>query len=98
MPELLVQALSLPWDNGRLHSEALAKALRMSEHELAALLGPLGVTTPPNAFERGGQRRRGYKRGDLEDAAEAIRSGELEVPPEVAACPPQPPRGAPTHI
>lgn len=56
------------------------------------------MATPPNAFERGGQRRRGYKRGDLEDAAEAIRSGELEVPPEVAACPPQPPRGAPTHI
>lgn len=54
VPELLVQALNLPWDNGRLRSEALAKALRMSEHELVALLGPLGSgwprrRTPSNA-------------------------------------------------
>ncbi|WP_436759303.1 hypothetical protein [Streptosporangium sp. V21-05] len=87
VPELLTRALTLPWDSGRLHSEALAQALDMTELELAALLGAIGVTTLPNAFERGGKRRRGYQRGDLEDAAEAIRSGELEVPPEVADWP-----------
>ncbi|WP_326646710.1 hypothetical protein OG884_18970 [Streptosporangium sp. NBC_01755] len=87
LPELLRRALALPWDEGRLHSEVMAPALGMTEHELAALLGAIGVTRPPNAFERGGRRRRGYERQHLLDAAEAIRSGDLEVPPEVADWP-----------
>lgn len=85
VPELLERALQLRWDGGRMHSVRLAEQLGLSEHELAALLGALGVSTLPNAFERGGKRRRGYERQDLEDAATAIRRGELEVPPEVAA-------------
>ncbi|MFB4273007.1 hypothetical protein [Nonomuraea sp. GTA35] len=85
VPELLERALQLRWDGGRMHSVRLAEQLGMSEHELAALLGALGVATLPNAFERGGVRRRGYERQALVDAASAVRAGELEVPPEVAA-------------
>ncbi|MEU8040846.1 hypothetical protein [Streptosporangium sp. NPDC049078] len=87
LPELLRRALALPWEDGRLHSEVMAPALGMTEHELAALLGQLGVTRPPNAFERNGKRRRGYERQHLLDAADAIRRGDLEVPPEVADWP-----------
>ncbi|MGW3346814.1 hypothetical protein ACWDA3_26175 [Nonomuraea rubra] len=84
VPELLERCLQLRWEGGRMHSVRLAEQLGLSEHELAALLGALSVTTLPNAFERGGARRRGYERQALVDAAAAIRAGELEVPPEVA--------------
>ncbi|MEV6865414.1 hypothetical protein AB0M44_30960 [Streptosporangium subroseum] len=84
VPELLTHALALPWDDGRLHSAVLASQLGMTEHELAALLKLVGVSALRNAFNRGGERGRGYEREDLEDAAEAIRRGELQVPPEVA--------------
>lgn len=85
IPELLERALQVRWEQGRLHSVRLAGQLGLTEHELAALLGALGVAALPNAFERGGQKRRGYERRDLEDAAASIRQGELLVPPEVAA-------------
>nr|BFE85848.1 hypothetical protein GCM10020093_084490 [Planobispora longispora] len=62
----------------------MATALEMTEHELAALLKPLGIAPLRNAFNRGGERGRGYALEDVQDAAEAIRRGELEVPPEVA--------------
>ncbi|MFI9558900.1 hypothetical protein [Nonomuraea endophytica] len=85
IPELLERTLQVRWEDGRLHSERLAGLLGMTEHELAALLAPLDVAPLPNAFWRAGQRRRGYERGQFEDAADAIRRGELAVPPEVAA-------------
>jgi hypothetical protein len=85
VPELLERALQLRWEDGRLHSERLAALLGMTEHELAALLGVLGITPLPNAFWRAGVRRRGYERGHLQEAADTIRAGRLQVPPEVAA-------------
>ncbi|MER6942468.1 hypothetical protein ABT294_00470 [Nonomuraea sp. NPDC000554] len=85
VPELLERALELRWDQGRMHSERLANQLSMTEHELAGLLSAIGINPLPNAFERGGVRRRGYERQDLVDTAAAIRRGEIEVPPEVAA-------------
>ncbi|PZG20586.1 hypothetical protein [Nonomuraea aridisoli] len=87
IPELLERALQLPWTGTppRLHSERLAAQLGLSEHELAQLLAPLGVHPLPNAFERGGVRRRGYARADVEAAAAAIRRGDLDVPEEVAS-------------
>ncbi|GAA0853587.1 hypothetical protein ACFQVD_26275 [Streptosporangium amethystogenes subsp. fukuiense] len=87
VPELLIQALDVIGEDRRIHSVALARALRLEQAELADLLGALGVRTLPNPFERGGERLRGYERQHLQDAAEAIRRGELQVPPEVADWP-----------
>ncbi|SFK93071.1 hypothetical protein SAMN05216275_14190 [Streptosporangium canum] len=87
LPELLVRALQVIGEDRRIHSVALARALRLEQGELAALLGALGVRTLPNPFERGGEKLRGYERQHLEEAANAIRRGELQVPPEVADWP-----------
>ncbi|MGW4663157.1 hypothetical protein [Streptosporangium sandarakinum] len=87
VPEVLRRALEAFGDDDRIHSVTLAKALGITKQELAALLAPLGVSPLKEAFERGGERLRGYARQDLESAASAIAHGELDVPAEVAAWP-----------
>lgn len=96
LPEILRRALAVfeQLRATRLHSGELAAALGILDAErvpdttaLAALLRPLGVERPAEAFLRQGQRGRGYERQHLEMAAERIRRGEIEVPAEVAAWP-----------
>lgn len=86
VPPLLTDLLALFTHHRaeRLHSRTLAEALRISQHELASLLRPLGVASLPNKFSVGGREGRGYDRRSIEDAAEGIRSGSLRVPSEVA--------------
>ncbi|GAA3165644.1 hypothetical protein GCM10010466_65520 [Planomonospora alba] len=89
VPQIVIRALEV-FDElraERLHSRELAAALDLTEGDLAALLRPLGVDRPANAFLRGGQRGRGYERSSLEMAAERIRCGQIDVPAEVAAWP-----------
>ncbi|MFI0425129.1 hypothetical protein [Spongiactinospora sp. 9N601] len=81
----------------RMHSEELAAALgiigddgRGDPLALAALLRPLGVTTLPNKFMRGGREARGYALDALEAAAARIAAGGLAVPAEIAAWPDRP--------
>ncbi|RCG32981.1 hypothetical protein DQ384_00555 [Sphaerisporangium album] len=96
VPQILRRALEV-FDAARttrLHSEELAAALGILavDHDgergdvlaLAALLRPLGVAPLPNPFSRGGQRGRGYERGDLVAVAQRIARGEIDVPREVA--------------
>ncbi|MBX6168532.1 MAG: hypothetical protein IRY84_12955 [Thermobispora bispora] len=89
LPEILTRALAAIDAAGddRMHSAALADALGIAPTELAALLRPLGVTTLPRAFIRGGREARGYARDDLAAAAERIRRGEVDIPAEVASWP-----------
>ncbi|WP_432924287.1 hypothetical protein ACQPZZ_29090 [Microbispora sp. CA-135349] len=90
LPEVLRRALAAYEAAGddRMHSAALAEALGAADAlALAALLRPLGVTTLPRAFIRGGTEARGYALADLQAAAERVCSGELEVPDEVAKWP-----------
>ncbi|TLP66522.1 hypothetical protein [Microbispora triticiradicis] len=90
LPEILARALEAFEVAGddRMHSAALAEALGTADAlALAALLRPLGVTTLPRAFIRAGTEARGYALADLQAAAERVRSGELEVPDEVAKWP-----------
>ncbi|MGV9775386.1 hypothetical protein [Streptosporangium sp. NPDC003464] len=87
VPELLTRDLEVIGDDQRIHSIALARALCLGQADLADLLGALGVRMLPNPFERNGEQLRGYERQHLEEAAEAIRRGELQVPPEVADWP-----------
>ncbi|GHE49139.1 hypothetical protein GCM10017673_58340 [Streptosporangium violaceochromogenes] len=84
MPELLQRALAAFGGDDRIHSAALAERLGVDQVELAELLRAIGVRTLSRAFMRGGEERRGYARTDLETAADAIRTGAVEVPPEVA--------------
>lgn len=95
-PRLLVCALLVfeRANSTRLHSAELAAALLNDGDgptELAALLRPLGVRPRDRAFLRGGVEARGYQLGDLQDAADRIARGELQVPAEVAAWPDQTP-------
>ena len=71
VPPILARALQVFAAAGddRMHSETLAAALGMTPVELAAALRPYGVSTLPNAFERGGRRARGYALADVEAAA-----------------------------
>ncbi|MFG1755920.1 serine/threonine-protein kinase [Streptosporangium sandarakinum] len=89
VPQIVVRALAAMADanDDRMHSATLAEALGVTPTELAALLRPLGVTTLPRAFLRGGREARGYAREDLQTAAERIGRGEVEVPADVAAWP-----------
>lgn len=89
LPEILARALAAFEESGddRMHSADLAAALGLTQVELAALLRPLGVTTLPRAFVRGGHEARGYARETLEAAAERIRRGEIDIPAEVATWP-----------
>jgi S-DNA-T family DNA segregation ATPase FtsK/SpoIIIE len=89
LPEILIRCMAAfaRARDTRMHAETLAAALGMSKDQLRELLAPLGVTTLRRAFERGGQELRGYELSDLEAAAERIASGELTVPPDVAAWP-----------
>ncbi|MFG6197750.1 hypothetical protein [Nonomuraea sp. JJY05] len=75
-PELIRRALAVFEAAGddRIHSEDLAAALGFpSKTELAAALSEHGVTTLPNAFERNGQRRRGYDRAHFAAATQSGR-------------------------
>ncbi len=89
VPELIRRALAAfdDADDDRMHSEVLAGALGLTPHELAELLGMVGVKSLPRAFVRGGKERRGYAREDVATAADRIASGELSVPEKVAAWP-----------
>lgn len=89
VPEILTRALAAmdAAHDDRMHSATLAAALGITQADLAGLLRPLGVQPLPHPFQRGGRPARGYAREDLEAAAERIRRGVLEVPPEVAAWP-----------
>jgi energy-coupling factor transporter ATP-binding protein EcfA2 len=90
VPELLRQALAAFDRAGveRMHSETLAQALRIqSTNELRELLGGLNVRTLAEAFIVGGERRRGYARESLVDAAEKVALGQLAVPDAVAEWP-----------
>ncbi|MDP9870474.1 MULTISPECIES: hypothetical protein [Streptosporangium] len=89
VPQIVTRALATIDDAGddRMHSATLAEALGLTPTDLAALLRPLGVTTLPRAFLRGGREARGYAREDLSVAAERIGRGEIDVPADVAAWP-----------
>ncbi|MGC5013147.1 hypothetical protein ACLQ2R_20510 [Streptosporangium sp. DT93] len=89
IPEILRRALAVfdAEHTERLHSEELAAALDLTKNDLAALLRPLGVTTLPRAFLRGGRELRGYARPHLLDATQRVRRGEIDVPADVAAWP-----------
>ncbi|MFG1620189.1 hypothetical protein ACGFI3_46210 [Nonomuraea wenchangensis] len=75
----------------RVHSETLARDLHVVDGQgqpntnaLADLLRPLGVTPLKRAFSVNGEEARGYALDDVLAAANAIRAGRLQVPPEVA--------------
>ena len=89
IPELVRRAIAAYDAAGddRMHSEVLAAALGLTPHELAELLGLLGIKSLQRAFLRGGKERRGYARADFAAVAERITSGELAVPEKVAAWP-----------
>jgi hypothetical protein len=89
LPKLLRRVLEVfaELEDRRVHSEVLADRLGITKDRLAALLRPLGVKPLPGPFERGGRPGRGYAAEHIEDACARIRSGELTVPPEVAAWP-----------
>ncbi|MFF4417124.1 hypothetical protein ACFYY8_31775 [Streptosporangium sp. NPDC001559] len=87
VPALLTRAIAAFDGDDRIHSATLADRLDIDQVELAELLRGIGVRTLQRAFMRGGEERRGYGREDLEAAAAAIRSGDLQVPPEVEAWP-----------
>ncbi|MER7213240.1 hypothetical protein ABT340_39770 [Streptosporangium sp. NPDC000239] len=87
VPELLTRAIAAFDGDDRIHSVTLADRLGVDQVELAELLRSVGVRTLQRAFMRGGEERRGYGLQDLEAAAAAIRSGDLQVPPEVADWP-----------
>lgn len=90
VPVLLRQALAAfdAADDDRMHSETLAQSLGIGDPlKLAALFRPLEVTTLPNQFIRNKQNRRGYARDDIQNAANRIACGEIEVPAEVAEWP-----------
>jgi hypothetical protein len=88
VPELVRRALDAfdAAGDDRMHSEALAQALGIgSAHDMAEMLGLLGIKSLSRAFVRSGKERRGYAREDFVQAAERIASGELAVPAKVAA-------------
>lgn len=87
VPELLVRALKAFEGDDRIHSVVLAERLGVDQVELTELLRAIGVRTLSRAFVRGGEERRGYARNDLRAVADAIRRGDLVVPPEVATWP-----------
>ncbi|MET7339134.1 hypothetical protein [Nonomuraea sp. NPDC005650] len=75
----------------RVHSETIARDLHIVDGQgqpntnaLADLLRPLGVTPLKRAFSVNGEEARGYALDDVLAAANAIRAGSLQVPPEVA--------------
>lgn len=86
VPELLRAAITAFGRDTRMHSETLAGALGLPhQHRLAELLGALDVYPLAHAFERGGEKRRGYERKDLEAAARAISEGRQDIPEDVRA-------------
>ncbi len=82
VPQDLARALAVFDTAGddRMHSEDLATALRCTTTELADMLRPYGVAARPNAFERHGQRRRGYDRADLIAATQRNQAGDAKQP------------------
>ncbi|GAA2657700.1 hypothetical protein [Nonomuraea recticatena] len=86
LPPVLVRCLEAfaQARDDRMHSATLAAVLGISQEVLAELLRPLGIRTLPNAFSRSGVKLRGYALEDFETATERIRSGQLQVPEEVA--------------
>ncbi|WP_344458540.1 hypothetical protein, partial [Actinocorallia aurantiaca] len=84
VPPFLAAAIRAFGADTRMHSEDLAAALGLdNKHRLAELLGGLGVSTLPNAFERNGRPRRGYEKAHLLTAAEQVQAGRLDVPDDV---------------
>ncbi|GAA2411555.1 hypothetical protein GCM10010404_81850 [Nonomuraea africana] len=100
-PELIRRAMAVFHAEGddRIHSEDLAAALGFpNKYELAAALAPYGVTARPNAFLKGGQRRRGYDLADFTTATQRDQQGSAEGPPSALAGPHNPHVGDPhTH-
>lgn len=66
--ELLAQILAV-FDSvadNRIHGEILAGRLGFTQNKLSGRLRPLGIRPLPEAFERGGQRKRGYERAPFD--------------------------------
>lgn len=81
LPELLVRAIVAFRTAERMHTRDLADALGVRTEVLGQLLSQVDVRPLPNDFKVGGKRGRGYRRADVEAAADRIRRGDL-VPPE----------------
>jgi S-DNA-T family DNA segregation ATPase FtsK/SpoIIIE len=84
VPELLLRAVVAFGKDERLHTRDLAAKVGVKVELLGQLLSQLDVRPLPNAFPIDGQKARGYRRADLEAAADRIRSGDL-TPPETVA-------------
>lgn len=84
VPELLVRVLAAFGSAERMHTAAVAAKVGARVDALGRLLSQVDVRPLKSDFKIGGQRGRGYERGDVEAAAERIRSGELVPPDEVA--------------
>lgn len=84
VPELIIRVLSVIGDADRMHTDAIAAALRVHKSSLGGLLSPVGIRPLRNGFDVGGRTGRGYARADVEAAAERIRAGDQEVPEAIA--------------
>lgn len=85
LPPFVTAVLSAFGNDTRAHTVVLAEAVRTSKRELSELLRSIGVRPLPEAFSRNGTALRGYERAHVEAAADRIRTGELPVPPQIAA-------------
>ncbi|GAA4226011.1 hypothetical protein GCM10022254_09510 [Actinomadura meridiana] len=91
VPELVVRALVAFRAADRMHSRDMADALGVRVELLGQLLSQLDVRPLPSDFKVDGRRGRGYRRADLEAAADRIRRGDLVAPESVAGWRPDAP-------